>query len=654
MKTSLRLSIAAALFAVLLYVGSCKKGTGPTEPTPPGGTTVTTTISGFVNDEFGNPIAGGIITSHGRSTSTGDNGEFFISNASVPASRILVACTSQGYFPGSQGAIPVANGITQIRIIMSSSGTTHTMNSASGGNATLNNGSQVQLPANGVVNQDGSPYSGTVNLAVKYFDSSDPRFPTLIPGGDLAAQTSSGVARLFSYGIMNVQLTGGSGQALRLASGMTSTLTMKIPSSLVSSAPGTIPLWYYKDSTGLWIEEGSATKQGDKYVGTVTHYTPYNCDDVFAQLATICGRVVDASGRPVPGVTVSIGQWTVVSGSDGRFCVTVNAGATISVRVDPALNLGVSSTQRTVGPFNVNTTNEIGDLVLTGFARLSGVLLCNTNPTTGAVYIRLNNSTLYSSVTGVAGAFEILVPPTTSVALVAVDFSSGRGIQLNIQTPRVDSTLNVGALQLCSSATVQVVITSPANGSTVTTSVVVVSGTVSDNSITSATLITNGRQQQIAVNNGSFVSSTVLSGGPNTIRVTAANAQGVIGSAQISVTFQGTTSPLRANLVWNTTGTDIDLHMINPSGIECFYGAPNVGGMRLDVDNTSGYGPENITVNSPINGTYTVRVQNYRNTVATTATVRIFKNETLIDTKSYTFSTTPPQTYWVVGSYTLP
>ena len=48
-------------------------------------------------------------------------------------------------------------------------------------------------------------------------------------------------------------------------------------------------------------------------------------------------------------------------------------------------------------------------------------------------------------------------------------------------------------------------------------------------------------------------------------------------------------------LIWNTDGVDLDLHVIEPGGKEIYWEDPkgNKGG-ELDVDNTKGFGPENV------------------------------------------------------------
>ena len=48
-------------------------------------------------------------------------------------------------------------------------------------------------------------------------------------------------------------------------------------------------------------------------------------------------------------------------------------------------------------------------------------------------------------------------------------------------------------------------------------------------------------------------------------------------------------------LIWNTDGVDLDLHVLEPGGKEIYWEDPKGRqGGELDVDNTKGFGPENI------------------------------------------------------------
>jgi len=65
---------------------------------------------------------------------------------------------------------------------------------------------------------------------------------------------------------------------LQLATGKNATVTFPIATATQSTAPATIPLWFFDETKGMWIEQGSATKTGNTYVGTVSHFTWWNCD----------------------------------------------------------------------------------------------------------------------------------------------------------------------------------------------------------------------------------------------------------------------------------------------------------------------------------------------------------------------------------------
>jgi len=74
----------------------------------------------------------------------------------------------------------------------------------------------------------------------------------------------------------------------------------------------------------------------------------------------------------------------------------------------------------------------------------------------------------------------------------------------------------------------------------------------------------------------------------------------------------GARARLRVVLSWDSAGTDLDLHVITPSGQHCFYGNRIIpGGGALDVDVTTGYGPEIFGSARPERGIYHVYVNYY-------------------------------------------
>ncbi len=118
--------------------------------------------------------------------------------------------------------------------------------------------------------------------------------------GDLRGIGSDGYeTALQSFGMMDVEMEDAAGNKLQLAPGQQALLTFTIPDSLQSIAPATIPLWYFNDTTGRWIEQGSAMRQGNTYVGQVGHFTYWNCD---APMGTVnfTVHIADQYGNPIP------------------------------------------------------------------------------------------------------------------------------------------------------------------------------------------------------------------------------------------------------------------------------------------------------------------------------------------------------------------
>ena len=94
---------------------------------------------------------------------------------------------------------------------------------------------------------------------------------------------------------------------------------------------------------------------------------------------------------------------------------------------------------------------------------------------------------------------------------------------------------------------------------------------------------------------------------------------------------QQTTSPvlgtgnLQVTLTWNTDETDVDLFVQEPDGTWVCYWNDSGTTAELDVDDTDGYGPENIYVapGEADDGVYKVYVGFYSGEGCTTATIKI-------------------------------
>jgi uncharacterized protein YfaP (DUF2135 family) len=141
--------------------------------------------------------------------------------------------------------------------------------------------------------------------------------------------------------------------------------------------------------------------------------------------------------------------------------------------------------------------------------------------------------------------------------------------------------------------------------------IVEVKGTVSDEAIVRATMVVNGYERWIDVSGGKFAATIVVSKGANSVEVVAANRAGE-GRDSVSFFSDVPSVDMQVVLSWDTDGTDVDLHVVDPSGEECYYGhrLTKIGG-KLDVDDTDGFGPEVFTLANAASGKYQVRVKYY-------------------------------------------
>jgi uncharacterized protein YfaP (DUF2135 family) len=59
---------------------------------------------------------------------------------------------------------------------------------------------------------------------------------------------------------------------------------------------------------------------------------------------------------------------------------------------------------------------------------------------------------------------------------------------------------------------------------------------------------------------------------------------------------------------WTTDGTDVDLHVTDPNGEECFYGRRETAiGGTMSRDVTQGLGPEMFVLERAVPGAYAIR-----------------------------------------------
>lgn len=358
----------------------------PMSPTP---LFVQTQISGIILDENGIAFEGVEVTWGKLVVSSDANGFFAFPEGPANADGTVVQIRTNGYFTISKTVRPLGKAKTWLDAQLTPQTLSGTFQANAGGVVNLPD-AKLTLPAGGILNKDNLAYSGTVNVYAIPMDPTKPLTLATMPGNFSAIGANGNKTVLSSYGMIGVELKSPSGESLKLATNASAEISLKIPSTLQSSAPSKLSLFNFDPNEGKWVKEGTADKVGTSFVGSVKHFSFWTVAEE-REAINLDGKVVDNNGAPVTGVYVRVMDAGVVVGSGqtnnaGEFAVQVPAN--ISVTIDVLDNCGDIITSKQIGPFSADA--EIPNLVanLSGKAiKLTGILIDCGGDTTSAGYI---------------------------------------------------------------------------------------------------------------------------------------------------------------------------------------------------------------------------------------------------------------------------
>lgn len=432
----------------------------PDDPKPPV-ITVTVTmkdadVEGSVTDTEGNPLSGVNISSGETQTVTNDMGLFTFERIASANGRFRFTFEKNGYFTVTRSGL--FQDKLSLQIVMQSkndgaTNTTSTTFTPTEENTLKADGMEVAIPASSLVTADGKDYSGTVKADMLYLSPDNENFTTMMPGGDMAAvRMDESDATLISYGMVEVSLSDASGNSLQLKEGSKSEMTFPIPESMKNNPPPTIPLWYFNEEAGVWVEEGTATLKGDVYVGSVSHFSWHNLD-VPEDRVTIKGRVTDCQNRPIPRTLVTVDQTSALTNSDGSYWVYVPANTPVTVTVksedynfySPEVSVSVPGQPGASTVENVN-------LELPCIPVISGQITNSCSELVGAyvwVEYTLNGKDVKTTPvwTTADGKFELRIPGNSGKATLWVQTATGDRMSREFEL--TGSDLVITGLEIC-------------------------------------------------------------------------------------------------------------------------------------------------------------------------------------------------------------
>ena len=410
---------------------------------------------GQVVDTNNQPIPNVAVKIGTSTVQTDMNGVFIINQANVNERFAYIIAKKAGFIDGSRAMVPT-NGKNNVRIMMIPNTPLATIQSGVASEVALPSGTKVVFDG-AFETEAGVAYSGSVAVAMFHLAASNENISSLMPGM-LYAQATDGSAKVLeTFGMMQVELKGNAGQKLQIAKTHTAQINMPIEASQLTTAPNSIPLWHFDEENGYWKQEGSATKLGNKYVGTVSHFSWWNCD-AFSSLVSLTVKVVDSNGNPLSNVGVSLKINSTSTNSSVQF--TDNIGQVSGlIPTDQSITLTIKNeceeviytSQIEPSTSNINLPNIIlQDNSQTQSNTINGILTkCdNSKVINGYVIIKYVNNSMIYNVTNGEFSFNLLRCNTNNFTLQGYDLD-------NLQTSKKLTysfnplITNVGFLPTC-------------------------------------------------------------------------------------------------------------------------------------------------------------------------------------------------------------
>ena len=284
-------------------------------------------IAGIVvASDTGQPLAGVQVQFTGTTGTTAADGSFS-QDAVGSVDRQVVRFVRDGYADAFVTTTVTSGATASVTGRMAPIAASATFDNSTGTTLTdTNSAASVIIAPSGVVDAaSGAAPQGAITIRIATIN------PATNPANMPGDYTSSTGRAIESFGALSVQLRDAAGKPLNLAAGKSATI--RIPLVSRSGLPEqTIPLFYFNETTGLWVEEGTATLAGvapnQYYEGSVTHFSTWNADKV-VETIFVNGCLSGAVNQSVDGITVRSvgidysGLATARTDAQGKFRVAI-------------------------------------------------------------------------------------------------------------------------------------------------------------------------------------------------------------------------------------------------------------------------------------------------------------------------------------------
>ncbi len=258
-----------------------------------------------VLDRAGLPVAGATVAGGEASGLTDALGHALLDIPADGETNIIIS--KEGYANTFRPMTPAGAPSLSFEAILFQPDFTTTINVTDGATVELTVASadigSLVIPKDGLVDETGAKVTGEVDVAVVYVAPGEAG-PTTSPAPMVVVEEGVTVP-LISHGMVDIEISQGE-KKLDVAEGKT--LELALPAA--PDAPPAAPLWSFDEDEGIWVEEGTATNNGDTWSAQLPHLSWWNidikCIVPAADRCCVDFQTKYPDGSPAPGVDVHL------------------------------------------------------------------------------------------------------------------------------------------------------------------------------------------------------------------------------------------------------------------------------------------------------------------------------------------------------------
>lgn len=283
-------------FLLLILATACAQGGADTAQQA--NRVSTGTIQGRVRTLDGDPVVGAAVSAGGVEDLADDDGAFSLEDVPIGARVPLVARSDETTAGGAAVSLGAGQTVQATLTVLPLRHAT-LVDAAAGGTVETDDGLRIDFTPGAVVDAQGEPVSGEVDVAYALFDAVE---ELAAAPGNLEYGVDGAVSGLLlSRGMVSVTLTQG-GEELNLGE------PVEVSFPLMAGADASGPagsLYGFDEQTGLWTYEAEGTEQNGRFVFSAPHFSLWN-DDVPGDYTGCMQGTLTLDGEPLVGSLVGI------------------------------------------------------------------------------------------------------------------------------------------------------------------------------------------------------------------------------------------------------------------------------------------------------------------------------------------------------------